>query len=297
MPTRESQPGDHNDDRRRASRRPAASTSRAGAAGDDAPRTRGGWTPAGTAAERRAVHTERGTARGERTRRQIIDAARRVFERDGYLDVGVAGIAREAGVAHGSFYTYFTSKQDVFRIVCGEAAELVNQAVRQRGEGEQHLDPVDALCQSNLRYIRAYRQNARIYALIEQLGQTDKELHQAWNEWRYQQTVRVRDLIRRWQAQGLADPSVAPTPTAAALISMTSNICYCLFVMYDEERGFGSDEAGAAVNHVWIRAVDLRRSPNRLWLGAADEHLTLSGSRAGFTISTCMSRFASVPGR
>jgi AcrR family transcriptional regulator len=280
MATPESQPGGNHHDSRRTSRsRSAANPARARAARGDAPRTRGGWTPAGTAAERRAVHTERGTARGGRTRRQIVDAARQVFERDGYLDVGVADIVREAGVAHGSFYTYFSSKQEVFRIVCAEAAELVDQAVRQRHEGEQRLDPVDALCQANLRYIAAYRQNARIYALIEQLGHIDEELHQAWIRRRHQQTDRIRDLIRRWQEQGLADPSVDPAPTAAALISMISNICYCLFVMYDEEQDFGIDEAAAAVNQLWIRAVDLRRRPNRRWLDAADDRPALTRPR------------------
>ena len=41
-------------------------------------------------------------------------AARRVFERDGYFGARVADITAEAGVAHGSFYTYFASRQDVF---------------------------------------------------------------------------------------------------------------------------------------------------------------------------------------
>ena len=54
-------------------------------------------------------------ARGVRTRAKLIDAARRVFERDGYLEARVADIAAAAGVAHGSFYTYFDSKEDVFR--------------------------------------------------------------------------------------------------------------------------------------------------------------------------------------
>ncbi|MGH2927257.1 MAG: TetR family transcriptional regulator, partial [Solirubrobacteraceae bacterium] len=53
-------------------------------------------------------------ARGVRTRAALIDAARRVFERDGYLEARVADIAAAAGVAHGSFYTYFDSKDDVF---------------------------------------------------------------------------------------------------------------------------------------------------------------------------------------
>ena len=77
-------------------------------------RTSGGWEPAGTAAARRSAHGERVTAKGLRTREELVAAARRVFERDGYTGARVADIAAEAGLAHGSFYTYFSSKQDVF---------------------------------------------------------------------------------------------------------------------------------------------------------------------------------------
>src|SRR5256885_16696294 len=77
-------------------------------------RTRGGWEPAGTAAARRSAHGERVTAKGARTREELVAAARRVFERDGYSGARVADIAAQAGVAHGSFFTYFPSQKDGF---------------------------------------------------------------------------------------------------------------------------------------------------------------------------------------
>ncbi|MFC5746355.1 TetR/AcrR family transcriptional regulator [Actinomadura rugatobispora] len=235
----------------------------------EGPRTRGGWTPAGTAAERRAVHAERGTARGERTRRRIMEAARRVFERDGYLDVGVADIAREAGVAHGSFYTYFSSKLEVFNVVCAEVSEVVDQAVGRRVDGEDGLDPVDALCRANLRYFDVYRENARIYALREQLAHIGEDLHATSVRRRNQTIDRVGHLIRRWQDRGVADPRVDPIPTAAALISMISNVAYWLFVAGDEEGRLDIGGAAATVNDIWIRAVDLRRTPNPEWMEGA----------------------------
>src|SRR6516162_5242166 len=64
----------------------------------DGPRTRGGWTPAGTAAARRAARPDRATPRGDRTREELVEAARRVFERDGFVNVRVADIVAEAGV-------------------------------------------------------------------------------------------------------------------------------------------------------------------------------------------------------
>jgi AcrR family transcriptional regulator len=213
------------------------------------------------------VHAERGTARGERTRRQIVDAARRVFERDGYLDVGVADIAREAGVAHGSFYTYFPSKVAVFRVLCDEVGMAVDEAVTERHEGERHLDPVEALRQSNLRYVEAYRQNARMYALMEQLGRMDGHVSGSSDQRRRAHITRISDRIRRWQERGLADPAIDPEPTAMALISMISNVCYYLFAQ-DAGDGFEVSRAAAAVNEIWVRAVDLRRHPNPEWLAA-----------------------------
>ena len=44
---------------------------------------------------------------------QIIDAAIRVFARNGYYNSRVADIAREAGIASGTIYLYFKTKDDI----------------------------------------------------------------------------------------------------------------------------------------------------------------------------------------
>jgi AcrR family transcriptional regulator len=232
-------------------------------------RTRGGWIPVGTAAERRAIHSERGTARGERTRRQIVDAARVVFERDGYLNVGVADIAKEANVAHGSFYTYFPSKLDVFRVLCAEVSAAVDESVRRRDAEDRTHDPVEALKRANLRYIETYQQNARIYAMMNQLGHIDEQLTLMDGGRRQQHFKRVADQIRRWQARGIADPAVDPAPTAAALVLAITNLCYWMFDTYDGDEPLDVPRYANTINDVWIRAVDLRSRPNRRWLAAA----------------------------
>lgn len=45
--------------------------------------------------------------------RQIIDAAVRVFARSGYYNSRVADIAREAGIASGTIYLYFRTKDEI----------------------------------------------------------------------------------------------------------------------------------------------------------------------------------------
>src|SRR5204862_7340477 len=44
---------------------------------------------------------------------QIIDAAIRVFARSGYYNSRVSDIAREAGIASGTIYLYFKTKDDI----------------------------------------------------------------------------------------------------------------------------------------------------------------------------------------
>jgi TetR/AcrR family transcriptional regulator, fatty acid metabolism regulator protein len=57
------------------------------------------------------------SAPAEDKRRQLLDAAVRVFARKGYHASRVGDIAEEAGVAHGLLYHYFKSKDDVLEAV------------------------------------------------------------------------------------------------------------------------------------------------------------------------------------
>ena len=52
--------------------------------------------------------------RSVQTKRQIIDAAMRLFSQKGFHGTNSKEIAREAGVATGCFYAYFSDKKEVF---------------------------------------------------------------------------------------------------------------------------------------------------------------------------------------
>jgi len=71
---------------------------------------------------------------------QIIDAAVRVFARTGYYNSRVSDIAREAGIASGTIYLYFKTKEEIlvtlFREKMAEWVTLV------RREVARETDPV-----------------------------------------------------------------------------------------------------------------------------------------------------------
>ncbi|MFC9561087.1 MAG: TetR/AcrR family transcriptional regulator [Agromyces sp.] len=67
------------------------------------------------------------TARGEKTRRRLLEAAEHVFAAHGYHEASVSRITDRAGVGQGTFYLYFDTKLDIFN----ELVEDLNHRVRQ----------------------------------------------------------------------------------------------------------------------------------------------------------------------
>jgi len=64
-------------------------------------------------------------------RRQILDAAIRVFARQGFHSTRVADIADEAGVAYGLVYHYFKSKEEVLNELFSERWSLLLAAIEE----------------------------------------------------------------------------------------------------------------------------------------------------------------------
>ncbi|MEE1841218.1 TetR/AcrR family transcriptional regulator [Streptomyces sp. NPDC007076] len=89
----------------------------------------------------------RPTARTEATRlahrERLLDAARQLLAEGGYPATSISALARRAGVATGSVYNHFASKQEllaaVFRHVAGHELGAVREAVRARSGVTEQL--------------------------------------------------------------------------------------------------------------------------------------------------------------
>ena len=71
--------------------------------------------------------TEPRTARGQETKRRILEAAEAVFSEHGYQGASVSRITDRAGVGQGTFYLYYPTKHEVFV----ELVDDLNRRVRQ----------------------------------------------------------------------------------------------------------------------------------------------------------------------
>jgi AcrR family transcriptional regulator len=88
------------------------------------------------------------SAPAEDKRRQLLDAAVRVFARKGFHASRVGDIAEEAGVAHGLLYHYFESKDQVLEAVFHENWNVLLARI-------ENVEATDEPAADQLRHIAA----------------------------------------------------------------------------------------------------------------------------------------------
>jgi len=197
--------------------------------------------------------TEPLTARGQRTREALLEAARTVFERDGFLDARVTDIAEGAKVAHGTFYTYFDSKEAVFREVVTRAGDDMMRGAQPPADIHDH-GVIARITEANRAFLDSYRANARIISLVEQVATFDEEMRELRRSSREHFVRRVERQIRKLRADGGVDVVVEPRYAAEALCSMVERFAYVWMVLGEE---YEYDTALRTLNLLWCRSLGL----------------------------------------
>jgi AcrR family transcriptional regulator len=121
------------------------------------------------ASEGKAPRTER----GRKTLRAILDAAATEFGEKGFHEASISGITRRAGVALGSFYTYFDSKDAVFRALVRDMSDQVRDHVAPAIRAAP--DQIAAERAGLREFIAFVRGHKEIYRIIDESEFVDPE--------------------------------------------------------------------------------------------------------------------------
>jgi len=200
--------------------------------------------------------------KARRTRKALAEAARTVFARDGFLDARITDIAGEAGVAHGTFYTYFESKEAIFREMVLGIQVVMTARPESPPPGD---DPEERIKYANLLYITTYRENAALMATLEQVVTFNEDIRQLRKEIRRPFLERNIRAIRRWQGAGLADPELDPEYAASALGAMVDRFMYTWMVLgedYDEEKAI------TTLSRIWVQALGIKPAKDQARQGS-----------------------------
>ena len=211
------------------------------------------------AGEGRSQNASR-SRKGVQTRARLLDAAKEVFEEQGYLEARISDIAERAGLSHGSFYHYFDSKEQVFR----EIAETLDDQLSEPMESVMFAPgstagPHERLFLAMRWHLERYRDEARIMGVIEQVARYDDHVgafRQAQHK-RYQD--QIAHSIRQMQRRGMADPTLDPTITAAALGAMTERFAEMWLVQGAVDCSL--DDAAETLATLFVNALQMKDEP------------------------------------
>jgi AcrR family transcriptional regulator len=196
------------------------------------------------------------TDRGRRTRAALVEAGRELFEERGFADVRIDHVSERAGVSHGTFYTWFDSKESLLREIVAAVAEDVfaASAVGTRLPADASYARIEA---ANRLYLVAITRHARILRVLDSLADTREEFRRLRVDLRESFVRRGMEGLVRLQELGLADPALPPRPTASALGAMVESFAH---LWQDPVENLDEDAAVDVLTRLWAGAIGLTRS-------------------------------------
>lgn len=187
------------------------------------------------------------TERGRRTLRKLLDAAAEEFGEKGFHEASVSSITRRAGVALGSFYTYFDSKDALFRALVGDMSEKVRTSARSAlHEGMGALEIERAALAAFLRFAAEHKE---IYRIIDEAEFVDPASYR-----QHYETIatRIADRLRAGAAEGEFRDGLGELEAWAV---MGMNVFVGLRYIVWGGADMGPDEVAAGVNRLLAEGV------------------------------------------
>jgi AcrR family transcriptional regulator len=176
-----------------------------------------------------------------RRREQILDAAARVFAEKGYHEAGIADIATDLGIGHGTFYRYFENKKDIV----GQAMDLAVARI-----GRSVLEAEDPAASGTLAEFRAQieRVYLRLFALQDRQPYLIRFLYRQATDPTRLATVLdgflgyTEQLLRNGITKGFLRPDIDTEIAGQALVA----------IMFDVMRRSASAEMSAELRQRWM---------------------------------------------
>ncbi len=118
------------------------------------------------------------TVRGEQTRRRLLEAAEEVFGEMGFRRASISEIVRRAGVAQGTFYLYFDSKEDIFRALVRYMSHELRKFIAMAVAGLQ--DRLEIEREGYRAFFRFVLQHRFLYRIVLESQFVDEEVYREY---------------------------------------------------------------------------------------------------------------------
>jgi len=191
-------------------------------------------------------------------RERILDAAERVFARHGFYNARVAEIARDAGVADGTIYLYFKSKDDLLISLFESRMERVNTQLREAIVGATTApEKIQRFLDSYAALAKEHPSVAEVLTI--ELRQSSKFMKEYANP-RFADFLRLlAQIVEQGQKAGELDDGIPPQTAARALFGAIDELVLA-WVLGGGEK-FDIVRAAEQLGAMTLRGLQTRRSP------------------------------------
>ncbi len=140
-------------------------------------------------------------SQSEKTKGKLIRSAKKIFSEKGFWDTKVSDIVKDAGVAQGTFYLYFKSKDEIFKELVLEIRNHIIEIIdKYKNADENIIKTLIDLKSEILEYLYQNKEIARIF--LFQLF-TKEELMQIYFETLNYIEDFDKNLIQKGVAKGV----------------------------------------------------------------------------------------------
>jgi AcrR family transcriptional regulator len=154
--------------------------------------------------------------------RKLLDAAMVVFARRGYHAARVDDIVKVARTSHGTFYLYFSNKEDLLRALVAEAGEVVAALDNALGPVSADAGGWHELRQWMERFSEAWQRYAPVLRAWTDLVMSDTEL----TAQAHAAASGVASTLARRIDQAGPHPGIDPNAAAEAVVAMVDRFHY-----------------------------------------------------------------------
>ncbi|MEU1616230.1 TetR/AcrR family transcriptional regulator [Streptomyces sp. NPDC008238] len=163
------------------------------------------------------------SARRQATRQRLFQAAVTLIAEQGFSATTVDEIAERAGVAKGTVYYNFASKNELFEELLRHGVGLLTASLRDAGagvtaRGGSHVDAIDAMIRAGLAFIAEYPSFTQLY--VAELWRTNRAWQDTLMVLRKEAVAVVEQTLRDAVAAGELSEEIDVPLTAAALFGM-----------------------------------------------------------------------------
>lgn len=194
------------------------------------------------------------TARGRRSRANLLDAAAAVFAERGYQATRIADIVERAGMSQGAFYRHYPDKNTILLAVMTDAIDAIYR-VTARTDDDWSADEA-AIVERNTLFFRAYHEQRGLMRVWrEGASVRDSGFEKLWFETRGRFVTRIEEWLERLCVEG----EIARTDftlLAEGLAAVIEQLAFTRIAMADADLDDAALEAmGRAAGELWSRAL------------------------------------------